>query len=92
MKYNFDEIIDRNHTAAIKWEGLKEVWGQTNLIPVWVADMDFTTAPFVLEAILCGQGTFVERWRNVWKGRRGLYAFECRMPTKRIGTSHEAIG
>ena len=51
MKYNFDEIIDRSQTAAIKWESLKEVWGRTDLIPMWVADMDFATAPFVLEAI-----------------------------------------
>ena len=51
MKYNFDEIIDRSHTAAVKWDGLNEVWGRTDLIPMWVADMDFATAPFVLEAI-----------------------------------------
>lgn len=51
MQYNFDEIIDRSATSAIKWEGLKEFWGRTDLIPLWVADMDFATAPFVTEAI-----------------------------------------
>ena len=51
MKYNFDEVIDRGGTAAIKWEGLQELWGRTDLIPLWVADMDFATAPFVTEAI-----------------------------------------
>ena len=51
MKYNFDEIIDRSHTAAVKWDGLNEVWGRTDLIPMWVADMDFATAPFVLEEV-----------------------------------------
>ena len=51
MNYNFDEIIDRSGTASIKWEGLKEFWGRTDLIPLWVADMDFATAPFVTEAI-----------------------------------------
>ena len=51
MKYHFDEVIDRNGTSAIKLEGLKEFWGRTDLIPLWVADMDFGTAPFVTEAI-----------------------------------------
>lgn len=51
MKYHFDEVIDRNGTSAIKLEGLKEFWGRTDLIPLWVADMDFATAPFVTEAI-----------------------------------------
>ena len=51
MKYNFDEIIDRNGTSAIKVEGMKEIWGRTDLIPLWIADMDFATAPFVTEAI-----------------------------------------
>lgn len=51
MKYNFDEVIDRKGTSAIKLEGLKEFWGRTDLIPLWVADMDFATAPFVTESI-----------------------------------------
>ena len=52
MKYNFDEIIDRSQTAAIKWEGLKEVWGRTDLIPMWVADMNFATVPTIPQAII----------------------------------------
>ena len=51
MKYNFDQVIDRGGTSAIKVEGLQENWGRTDLIPLWVADMDFATAPFVTEAI-----------------------------------------
>ena len=51
MKYNFDQIIDRNGTDAVKVEGLKEIWRRTDLIPLWVADMDFATAPFIVEAI-----------------------------------------
>lgn len=49
--YNFDEIIDRRGTDAIKLEGIKGIWGREDLIPLWVADMDFATAPFVTEAI-----------------------------------------
>ena len=50
-KYNFDEVIDRRHTDSVKWDGMQEVWGRTDLIPLWVADMDFSTAPFITEAI-----------------------------------------
>ena len=51
MKYNFDEIIDRSGTDAVKWDGMKDVWGRTDLIPLWVADMDFATAPFIMDAV-----------------------------------------
>ena len=51
MTYDFDKKIDRSGTSAIKLEGVKEIWGREDLIPLWVADMDFATAPFVTEAI-----------------------------------------
>ena len=52
MKYNFDEIINRGGTSATKLEGMYENWRRTDLIPLWIADMDFATAPFVMEAII----------------------------------------
>lgn len=51
MKYNFDELIDRNNTNAVKIDGMEEIWGRKDLIPMWVADMDFATPDFILEAI-----------------------------------------
>lgn len=51
MKYNFDEIIDRSHTDAVKVEALAEHWGRTDLIPLWVADMDFRTPPYIINTI-----------------------------------------
>lgn len=51
MNYNFDQVIDRTGTDAVKIEGMKDVWGRTDLIPLWVADMDFPTPPFVLDAL-----------------------------------------
>ncbi len=51
MTYNFDEVIDRRSTHAIKIDGMKDIWGRTDLIPLWVADMDFATPPFVLDAV-----------------------------------------
>ena len=35
MKYNFDKVIDRSGTSAEKVEGLKHIWGRTDLIPLW---------------------------------------------------------
>lgn len=49
--YNFDEIIDRHNTDAIKIERCKALFGTENIIPLWVADMDFRTPDFILNAI-----------------------------------------
>jgi len=49
--YNFDEIIDRHHTDAIKIERCKTLFGTEDVLPLWVADMDFSTPDFILESI-----------------------------------------
>ena len=51
MKYNFDEIIDRRNTGAIKIERCKALYGSEDVLPLWVADMDFRTPDFIFEAI-----------------------------------------
>lgn len=51
MKYNFDLSIDRRLTDAIKIDEMKEIWGREDLIPMWVADMDFATPDFILDAV-----------------------------------------
>lgn len=51
MNYNFDEIINRNGTDSVKWDGVEGRWERSDLLPMWVADMDFRTAPFVIEAL-----------------------------------------
>lgn len=45
MQYDFDEIIDRRGTGALKYEALLPRWGRDDLLPLWVADMDFKTPP-----------------------------------------------
>lgn len=47
-KYNFDEIIDRRGTNSVKWD----LATTAEVLPMWVADMDFKTAPEITEAIL----------------------------------------
>ena len=49
--YNFDEIIDRRGTGCVKVDQLKAAFGQEDLMPLWVADMDFRTPDFIVEAI-----------------------------------------
>lgn len=51
MKYNFDEMINRNHTDSYKYDFRKEVFGTDNILPMWVADMDFRTPDIVFDAI-----------------------------------------
>lgn len=51
MKYNFDEIIERFGTNSVKWDSIKSVRGHDDLLPLWIADMDFRTPPFVMEAL-----------------------------------------
>lgn len=49
--WNFDEIINREGTDCIKYDWRSEVFGNADVIPMWVADMDFRTPSFVTDAI-----------------------------------------
>lgn len=73
----FDEIIDRRNTGSLKWD----VKG--NELPMWVADMDFTAAPIIREAIMrraahgvFGYSIIPDEWYDAyvswWKNRHGL--------------------
>lgn len=63
-KYNFDQIIDRKGTNALKTDVLKERFGRDDLIPLWVADMDFLSPPSVTNAI-------IER------AKHGIFGYTC---------------
>ena len=47
MKYNFDELVPRRGSNSYKWDSA----GSEDVLPMWVADMDFRTAPAVVEAL-----------------------------------------
>ncbi|MGM9800630.1 MAG: MalY/PatB family protein [Muribaculaceae bacterium] len=51
MKYDFDEEIDRRGTGALKYDALAERYGNTELFPLWVADMDFAVCPEITAAL-----------------------------------------
>lgn len=77
MKYDFDRVIDRRNTNSHKWDSEKDV------LPLWVADMDFETAPCVKEAIvkkaqfgIFGYSIYGEEWEQSyiswWKRRHNF--------------------
>ena len=51
MKYNFSEKIDRTNTDSAKWDYMDEIFGSEDLIPMWVADSDWPTAPSIIKAL-----------------------------------------
>lgn len=78
MKFDFDTVISRNGTHSVKWDACEK-----DEIPLWVADMDFPTAPAIREAIerraahgIFGYSTIPREWaeayKSWWKKRHGL--------------------
>jgi len=49
--YSFDTILERKGTHSMKWDFAPSVTGAANLLPMWVADMDFACAPPIVEAV-----------------------------------------
>ncbi len=47
MDYNFDEVVNRRNTNSYKWDSAEDA----GVLPMWVADMDFRTAPAIKKAV-----------------------------------------
>lgn len=52
MSFNFDRVIARDHTCSVKHDGSKAYFGTDNVLPLWVADMDFAAPIAVTRALL----------------------------------------
>lgn len=52
MNYNFDEIINRNNTYSVKYDNRKAKFNKEDIIPLWVADMDFKTAKPIIDSVI----------------------------------------
>lgn len=50
-KYDFDSVIDRRHTGAVKYEGLDAMFGRHDVTPLWIADLDFAVCPDIMQAL-----------------------------------------
>lgn len=51
MKYDFDKPVLRENTSCYKYDLREKIFGDADVIPMWVADMDFATPDFILNAI-----------------------------------------
>ena len=51
MKYDFDEVCDRKKTDCYKWDLVQSIFGHEDIIPMWVADMDFPVAEPIVGAL-----------------------------------------
>lgn len=51
MKYDFDKKVNRYGTNSVKWDGSRKVYGEKDIIPMWVADMDYEVADEIIEDI-----------------------------------------
>ena len=70
MKYDFDEIVPRKDTDCVKYDNVKEIFGTEDIIPMWVADMDWKTPPFIIDAMrkqldhgVLGYSILSNRWK-----------------------------
>lgn len=52
LKYDFNRVIDRRNTRSYKWDQSEKLFGDKDILPLWVADMDFESPPMVQEAIM----------------------------------------
>ena len=60
MNFDFDQLIERKGSSCIKYDGLQKFLGAGDVLPMWVADMDFLTPQYITDAIIkrAGHGVF----------------------------------
>lgn len=51
MKYDFDQLIERKNTSSLKWDFNEQFFGDKDVLPLWLADMDFLAPEPVVEAL-----------------------------------------
>ena len=54
MTYQFDAVVDRSGNHAAKYDERKKKFGTEDVIPLWIADMDFRTAQPIIDALTPG--------------------------------------
>ncbi len=64
---NLDEVIDRREVATLKYDSasMQRIFGETDLFPSWVADMDFKAPPAVIDCL-------------TQRARHGVFGYEYR--------------
>lgn len=95
MKYNFDEIVDRSKNNAAKYMELEKNFNTKDLIPAWVADMDFRVADEITQAIIdkAKQGIYGYTYRpdsyyksyRDWQIKRNNFDFDINLFSHCVG-------
>ena len=64
--FDFDKIIDRHGTDCVKYDGVENEFGCSDVLPMWVADMDFQVPPAVMDAVreCCDRGIYGYTFRS----------------------------
>ncbi|MCE5285239.1 MAG: PatB family C-S lyase [Pelosinus sp.] len=52
QEYDFNQVVERRHSGSRKWDGNCEFFGTADVLPMWIADMDFKAPPAVMQAVL----------------------------------------
>jgi len=52
MSSIFDEVVNRRNTDSLKWDSCRQRFGKADILPMWVADMDFKSPSIITEAII----------------------------------------
>ncbi len=81
MIYDFDKIVDRRNSGSYKWDGMKRLFGRDDLLPFWVADMDFATPKPVTDA-------FKQRLEHPVFGYKARGESYCRAILKWLAVRH----
>lgn len=75
MQYDFDTLVERRGSDCVKYDVLDQTFGRSDIIPMWVADMDFRVAPFIRDAVVAranhdvyGYGIRSDRFYNAVRG------------------------
>lgn len=67
MTYDFNKVINRFNTNSVKWDNTEKLFGDEEILPMWIADMDFTAPPLVIDAISK-------------RAKHGVYGYTTRTP------------
>ena len=95
MKYDFDKITDRSHNHAAKYDERVRVFGTDDVIPLWIADMEFMTAQPIIDALQerAGEGiwgytsrpaSYFEAVRD-WQKRRNGWEPDVKLMSYSLG-------
>ena len=68
MNYDFDRGIERRNTGSVKWDQATETFGGEDVLPMWIADMDFPIARPITEAL-------------VRRAQHECYGYSCPTPS-----------